>query len=66
MKLTRPLLCSTGVRLHSFRPHSVLREGDHRSDPARRGPQRPRVVRRRSAAGLLVRGRHNVSSSQRV
>lgn len=59
-------LCSTGARLDPVRPHSVLREGDHRRDPARRGPQRPRVVWSCGAAGLSAGSRHHVSSGQRV
>lgn len=59
-------LCSTGVVLDPLCSHSVLREGDHRGDPAWRGPQRSRVVWGCGAAGLPAGSCDHVSSGQCV
>lgn len=59
-------VCSTGVGLDRLRSHAVLREGDHRCDPARRGPQRPRVVWSGSSAGLSAGSCDHVPTGQRV
>lgn len=64
--LTHLCFPSTGVGLDPVYPHSVLCEGDHRCDPARRGPQRPGVVWSGGAAGLSAGGCHHDSSGQRV
>lgn len=58
------MCCSTGAGMDRLRSHSVLCEGDYRRDPARRGPQRPRVVWRRRATGILAWGRDHVSGGQ--
>lgn len=45
---------------------SELRQGDAGRDPARPKPQRPRVVRGGSAAGLPARSSAHVPAGQRV
>lgn len=61
-----PLFCSTGVGLDPLCSHSVLCEGDHRGDPAWRGPQRSRVVWSCSAVGLSAGSCDHVPSGQCV
>lgn len=59
-------LCSTGVGMDPVCSHAVLREGDHRGDPAWRGPQRSRVVWSCGAAGLPAGSCDHVSARQCV
>ena len=60
------LLPVAGASLDPVCADSVLRQGDHRRDPARRGPQRPRVVRGGGAAGLHAGCPVYVPSGQRL
>lgn len=66
MRVPRPPPTPPGAGMGAVCSRSVLREGDHRADPARRGPRRPRVVRRGSAAGLPAGSRDHVPRGQRV